>query len=902
MKKLFCLSFLLFTSISFGQESQEIMSEFELLSEEASRYHANGEIDLAIDSQNRAIELYIKENGVLNIGYSNMMYSLALIYLDIQDIEKAQKILFEIKKKIEDLDLKKNDLYLYIMGSLAESYIVMGIHDKALNIYLKIVEENLASEKTKIHYKEKLATTYEEIGQYNNALSIRRQVLIEIERKFGKDSYNYSIGLRKIADCYLKLGDTVESIKFYEQTIKHLFISLEKEPNYAYSISEKLIEIYNLIGEKSKALRLAIKLQEGEKDKSYKGYYYYSFSELIISLYVEIGQGEKALPYIKDLLDHYKEESISYQSVYSNKIKKIANLYVSLGQLDKSLPLLKDHNYFIQKKIKESFNFLTNQEKENFIKNSVSSDLKLFSNFNFLTDNANEETISLAINNILTSKGLLLKASKNIFEELKSLNNNDINSKILKTRIKRAFIIKQLQLPISDRDLNFKQEQEYLEELEREIIKLYTDYFGEDICYVKDYKQTKLKENELAIEFDHFIVTNNRINNIMYVAYLYKKDWPFPKVINLFEENQLKQYFTNNSSPNQLYKTRGSKGNSIASKVIDSESIYKLIWKPIEEYANTSTKIYFSPDGLLHNIPFAALPNEKNILVGELYDLQQMGNTADIRKNIHEPNLNDILLIGGVNYEYSKDLTKVTQKINTFNILQSDQLLGNDKNKNISVKVFDYLPGTKKEILQIKALFPNSKLLEGKEATETAFKALSGKSPSVIHIATHGFFFPKLEKKVLENDLIHDTKNYALAENPLLRSGLLLANANYAWKYGKNPFEEDDGILTALEISSLDLKSTDLVILSACETGLGDIEGSEGVYGLQRAFKMAGVKTIIMSLWEVADAETSEFMNLFYTKWKKCNNVKLAFKTTQKEMMQKYRKQPDKWAAFVLFE
>ena len=136
----------------------------------------------------------------------------------------------------------------------------------------------------------------------------------------------------------------------------------------------------------------------------------------------------------------------------------------------------------------------------------------------------------------------------------------------------------------------------------------------------------------------------------------------------------------------------------------------------------------------------------------------------------------------------------------------------------------------------------------------------------------------------------------------LLRSGLIFSGANYAWQNGSNPYEEEDGVLTALEISNLDLSNTDLVVLSACETGLGDIEGSEGVYGLQRAFKMAGVDLIMMSLWEVPDKETSEFMNVFYTNWLSGQEVRTAFRNAQLEMSTIYKDHPEKWAAFVLFE
>jgi CHAT domain-containing protein len=140
---------------------------------------------------------------------------------------------------------------------------------------------------------------------------------------------------------------------------------------------------------------------------------------------------------------------------------------------------------------------------------------------------------------------------------------------------------------------------------------------------------------------------------------------------------------------------------------------------------------------------------------------------------------------------------------------------------------------------------------------------MSGKnSPDVMHIATHGFFFPdKSTKPKIDENMFES------AENPLFRSGLLFAGGNLSWQGKDRPQGTDDGILTAYEVSTLDLSKTKLVVLSACETGLGEIKGNEGVYGLQRAFKKAGVEYIIMSLWQVPDKETSEFMQMFYNKW-----------------------------------
>ena len=184
-------------------------------------------------------------------------------------------------------------------------------------------------------------------------------------------------------------------------------------------------------------------------------------------------------------------------------------------------------------------------------------------------------------------------------------------------------------------------------------------------------------------------------------------------------------------------------------------------------------------------------------------------------------------------------------------------------------------------------------------ASEENLKALSGVAPQVLHIATHGFFLPEPGKKNKE-PAIDQSNTYRLAEDPLLRSGLVLAGANYTWS-GKMPIEgTEDGIATAYEISQLNLSNTELVVLSACETALGDVQGSEGVFGLQRGFKMAGVKKMIVSLWQVPDKETGELMTAFYSYWLNGKNIEEAFYQAQAELRKKYS--PFYWAAFVLVE
>ena len=263
--------------------------------------------------------------------------------------------------------------------------------------------------------------------------------------------------------------------------------------------------------------------------------------------------------------------------------------------------------------------------------------------------------------------------------------------------------------------------------------------------------------------------------------------------------------------------------------------------------------------------------------------------------------------MGGITYDYKPSDKAQHTKEEDYQISFLDnsaitKLRGN-KTRGES---WSYLEGTEAEINALHKLLEQQNIsvsvLSKSEASETNLKKLSGQSPDVMHIATHGYFFENSNIDAsLESDLTVEDQ-YRLAKDPLLRSGLILAGANYIWKHGKNLDTKEDGILTAMEISNLDLSQTNLVVLSACETGLGDIHGSEGVYGLQRAFKMAGVDRLIMSLWEVPDTETSIFMNSFYNNWLNDNTIRDAFIKTQRQMSKLYAKSPSKWAAFVLFE
>ena len=196
----------------------------------------------------------------------------------------------------------------------------------------------------------------------------------------------------------------------------------------------------------------------------------------------------------------------------------------------------------------------------------------------------------------------------------------------------------------------------------------------------------------------------------------------------------------------------------------------------------------------------------------------------------------------------------------------------------------------------------------GTDGTEESFKALSGQHKSIIHISTHGFYQPEEQTTGGDDDLGALLGNSQQAQTQedcsLSRSGLLMTGAA-DYIYGRDAdFSTDDGILTAREISRMDLSGLDLVVLSACETGLGDVSG-EGVFGLQRGFKKAGAQTLLVSLWKVEDDATQLLMTSFYRNLLAGQTKRQAFLKAQRELRQAEGGRFDRyecWAAFVMID
>lgn len=347
----------------------------------------------------------------------------------------------------------------------------------------------------------------------------------------------------------------------------------------------------------------------------------------------------------------------------------------------------------------------------------------------------------------------------------------------------------------------------------------------------------------------------------------------------LNKENGL-QYISMCSSK-ELISLEEIAQNEILKLCVDNMA-YHLLFEKIDKKITDEGTILYSPAGIVHRIPLKALYIDNDLTIGDKYKLSALANPIDLYYQDNTQNFAidkmKIALWGGIDYGTSD--TKDENFIKTRSVTRGESLV--------------YLPGSLNEVDNIYRMLDGKVLsavhFTGNGATESSFKQKAS-GADIIHISTHGFF--------------HEDQAHEL-NNAMHNSGLFFANANAAWKDNYKPeyFYKgyEDGILRADEIETQDLASCKLVVLSACETGLGEIKGDEGVFGLQRAFKLAGARCILMSLWSVPDAATEELMKRFYENLLIDSNIDNAFNNAQKSMKESTKPLYGvrDWGGFVL--
>lgn len=394
--------------------------------------------------------------------------------------------------------------------------------------------------------------------------------------------------------------------------------------------------------------------------------------------------------------------------------------------------------------------------------------------------------------------------------------------------------------------------------------------------------QESLGEGEIAIEF----VWAEDLASLSpdYSAIMIRKGWSAPKIIKIAEEDELKSLVS-----------LGYKAYLPGSKA------YSVVWEPVAPLLEGVKRIYFSPDGFISQLNIEVIADNKGRMMNEKFDVIRLSSTGHLchKGQQKADGYDSALLFGGLKYD--TDTTVMARHRNLYADSRLSEYLRGALPDSLRFG-WKYLPGTKTEIHDIAGILDSGNvkttLLEADEGTETAFKSFSFSEIPIIHIATHGFYMEEKEaKKEPAFSDLYIISDYA---DPMKRSGLVFSGGQHIWLGEPLPDNVDDGILTADEIAGMNLFSTDLLVLSACQTALGDIS-RDGVFGLQRGFKLAGVNTIVMSLWQVSDVATSLMMTEFYKNIIRGKSKKESFDAAINAVKAKY-KSPAYWAAFIMLD
>lgn len=494
---------------------------------------------------------------------------------------------------------------------------------------------------------------------------------------------------------------------------------------------------------------------------------------------------------------------------------------------------------------------------------------------------------SYAYNAALFSKGILL-AAENKSTEL-TLNSNDpelirLHSHYLELKGKK------------DRTLDEEFEMQALSDVIIRYQKKHKNEYRQDFRIGWTDVQKNLKYNDIAIEF---ITIPNKNGDIDYAALSIKKNSKAPKLTRLASFDEM------TAIPSDLIYT--------------TPELYNLVWGVLESELEGVQNIFFSAAGLFYNTGIEYLPDEDETCLYQKKNVHRLSSTKEIA--LHKSSqIKKSTLFGGINYD-----TKISTMVNQSQKIDSTATRGTFVSidsidlRGVSSSGFAYLQGTMDEVNDIALIAMESgietEVLVGDEGSEANFKQLTGKDLDALHIATHGFYYAnnKRHKEIAIDQLYYDYNTHFSAagietaneDKMLTRSGLVMAGANNLVRKEPIPDGVQDGILHADEIASMDLSNVSLLVLSACQSGLGQVVSSEGVFGLQRGFKKAGVGSIAMSLWRVNDDATRILMTEMYKNLAegqtKRGALSNALNTLRSYNGGVYDK-PEFWAAFIFID
>jgi len=852
-----------FKCLKIADEYKEVKVKANVLNSIGNLYYNTGKYLLAQEYYQKALienERLNVPSGVAN-AYNNLgNIEMMLGYYD-STIDYYQKALIIY----QNLNYKVGVANIY--NSLGITYMEQCNYVLALDNLLKGLEiiEEIKDPKRKAAILQSIGVAYQKQGFLSKSINFLKQsleIFIQIEDVYGLGGVYNNLG---VSYFYDKKYD--EALAYYFKS-DSIFKLMGNEVGRAYNFNTiaNVFEKKSYFTQSMSYCDSALSVFQNTKEPYGLGWSYNNLAEK----YLTQKNYQKSIDFSKKGFEIFSNLKIDEKK--GNAASNLYSSYIQLNQTDSALKFLKFSANQKLKSIQTNYFILSEEEKTMFF-NSIEYEFQKYYDFALFYSKKYPAVLDTVFNLCLITKGLSLKSSSFLRQTIRNSQDTAL------IHIYDEWIL--LKKEISDKygkGENIDSLEELSNQIEKQLILksgVYSD-FTQMMKINWQSVQSKLKKGEAIVEFIHFESEIDTTKPVIYAALVLKPEGK-PQIIQLCNENELKSILSKEGNPKEK-----------AEKIYENTLLYEKLWKPLELAIKGSKTIFYSPSGLLHRISFAAIQLKKNLYLCDQMKLRHLNSTVSLVQKTQNKTHEQYLLAGGIEYSSNKSQHQIWKD----------------------------LPGTKEETNKIHDLLDQKKIKNQyfyeAQATEKNIK-WNMKESGVIHISTHGFFFTgeetfaktdELEEKKEENLVFRSPMTYAnwtfvKNKNPLMRSGLVLSHANDVWSR-ESVLDGEDGILTAQEVASMDLHHTKLVVLSACETGLGEIKGSEGVFGLQRAFKMAGVQNIVMSLWQVSDHETAIFMTYFHEQMLKSGSVSTAFQLTQKFMRKNYA--PYYWAAFVCLE
>ena len=847
-------------------------------------------------------------------NYLRFIYCISLSEFYLKNFVEAKKYIDEIVLYAEIVFGKKSIDFAGIVGNLPQIYILLGEYDKAISLLLMCEKVNEIHPLTEVSILQQLSFIYLKKNNASLAISALEKAIL-INDTLQNPSLKLKVSLlNELSHSYSILGLKSKTIKYIEEAIniteekKDLFnddyyslmfnlaSALSESGNYKSAIEKYDICLnhYLKIKEPTEADRIwlaksftflsdnnygqAQKCLNSLKCDESSELAYYNYINGIKELY--FGKIEKSIKYFNTAkIDLNNQQMIDYSSSINQFLKTAYFKNESYSILDTLIvtDLVSCLNKF------ENNKFGLADRDVALAKNQLNNNL--FYSFNYALQNRRSERKLLQ-----EIYPFWIQINGEIYEQNKRQHNLIINSK--NDQIINLFYT----INVLKSNTTNEIEIDYLSrELSR---KYFQSLYTEKKISSLSLKNVLQKSNEIFLDIISIPKYNFKLNewtdSSQYLVFIsdFKDtlvDYAFIQDGTLMDQDLFDQYKQEATDPER--KTD-----------LKSEKFYNSLWKPIADKIGDAKTVYVSLGGVYNNINLNTIynPTTGRYLLEEK-DIRIVNSARDfvLSKEGEKKNYssNTASLFGFPNFDGnataiadSSDLITSTRDLNSFWL---DSLTrGGLKAKP--------LPATKTEVENISATLKSKGWQVtnylADNASETNLK--TQQSPRVLHVATHGYFFPDIPMEDKDQTRFLGMDRQQVVQDPMLRSGLLLTGANRTLKGEVSTGE--NGLLSAAEASLLDLRETELVVLSACETGKGEVKNSEGVYGLRKAFTDAGAQNIIMSLWKVDDKVTQEFMTRFYQLWlNDQSTIREAFHKTQLEIKAKYP-QPYYWGAFIL--